>query len=572
MAAVAGYVLPSQLRAIPASQPTRLPLTQPARNPLPVLNPNVAMFGGGAPTPGPTPTPRVPNGITGYYDERNQIGPWFDMAHALPRSIDLGRILATVNVPMTVHSAYRRITTTWNSFVNGAGVGTTLTGPTPPQILSPNESTVGLVLVVGLDGAPVVDDTLDFGFTPTADTPVVPISFSRLVFFPIFPQDGMVETLGFLTDVLRSKNGTEKRASLRRVPRVTYKLKFRDEDGDGYLVRLHNSMLGRPGATWGIPLWHESTILSSAQSASDVIINVRSTDFRQFVAGGVAVVFAPGLAPDIFQIDSFTSTTITPVNPMVGDFPAGTLVMPVKLGKATNQQRGSRWPNHLGDLNVEFEILDILEDLSDLTAWGTLNSKPLVDDCNAIGRGSVREAIAADITVIDADTGLFDKFAFTANGRFQTPKQWAPQGIEKLWDVRALLYSLRGQQTSFYMPTNRDDLDPIADLNSGSDSLSVQFAGVGYVFGNGHRDWIRVTINDGTVYDREIIAVTSDTDQTEEYVQLSTTWPATHAFADVARVEFLQNMRLASDTVSLRYEPGRAGARVNIPLTSVLGE
>ena len=570
MAKVNGQLLGHPLQADSPVAPSSVPFDSPPRTPLPFITPEADLAG--PMVPGPTDPARVVNVLSGQVPDELQLMEWFDRAHALPRSIDLGRILATVNVALTVHNAYRRQTITWNSFVNGAGAGTTLTGPTPPQILNPQESTENLVLVVGTDGVPVVDDQLDFGFTPVADAPLIPITFSRLVYFPLFPQDGIVETLGFLTDVLRSKNGTEKRASLRRVPRVTLKLKFRDEDGTGELGELHNSMLGRPGSTWGIPLWQESTVLTSAQSASDAIINVRDTAYRQFIADGVAVVFAPGLAPDIFQIDSFTSTTITPVNPMVGDFPAGTLVMPVKLGLATNQQRGSRWPVHLADLNVEFELIDVLEDLSDLTAWGTLNSKPLVDDCNAIGRGSVREAIAADITVLDNDVGPFEKFAFTANGRFQTPKQWAPQGIEKLWDVRALLYSLRGQQTSFYMPTDRDDLTAIADLNSGSDSLSITYAGYSYVFGNGYRDYIRVTISDGTVYDREVTAVTQNAEQTEEYLVVGTTWPATHALADIVRVEFLQNMRLASDTVSLRYEPGRAGARVNIPLTSVLGE
>ena len=571
MAQVYGIRVPSPEAVIPASWPTRLPIDFPPLTRLPLADalPSVLPLSG-IPTPGPTPPARTILKIAGYQDERNQLNPWFGMAHALPRKIDLGRILATTNVPMTVHSAYRRGTTTWNTFVNGAGVGTSLSGPTPPQILSPHESTVGLVFTVLTDGVPVVDATLDFGFT-TGDLPIVPISFSRLVYFPIFPQEGIVERLGFLTDVLRSKDGTEKRASLRAVPRVTYKLTFREEDVS--LALLHHLLLGRPGARYGLPLWHESTVLTSPVVADDVIINVQSTDYRQFVAGGVAVVFREGLAPDIFQIDSLTATTITPVNPMVGDFPvARTIVMPVKLATAGARQRGSRWPVNLGQLSVEFEVSDILEDLSDLSGWPVLNSKPLIDDCNAIGRGSVREGIEADLVVLDGDVGPIEQFAFAPNAAFATTKQWAPRGIEKLWAVRQLLYGLRGQQTSFYTPTDRADMTPIADLVTASDSLSITYAGVGYVFGNGYRDWLRVTLKDGTVYDREIIDVTQNEAGTEEYLQLGTTWPATHPFADVARVEFLQNVRLSADTISLRYEPGRPGARVNVSLISVLGE
>lgn len=568
MAQINGLVLPFQIPAIAASIPTRLPMAFPPLNRLPwlVTLPTKST----PPLPGPTPPVPVPNKINGLYDERNQISPWFDMAHALPRRIDLGRILATTNIQMTVHSAYRSVTTTWNTFVNGAGAGTVLTGPTPPQILSPHESTVGLVLIIGTDGVPVVDDTLDFGFT-TGDTPFVPISFSRLVYFPIFPEEGIVEDLGFLTDVLTSKDGTEKRASLRAVPRVTYKLRFRDDDQT--MGRLRHFLLGRPGSTYGIPLWMESTVLTSPVAASDLIINVQSTDYRQFVAGGVAVVFRPGTAPDIFQIDSFTQTTITPVNPMVGDFPiAGTIVMPVKLATANNRQSGNRWPINLSQLSVQFDVRDALEDLSDVTAWPTLNGKLLIDDCNALGSGSVREGIAAEIVVLDNETGPLQKYAFVANGRYSTRKQWFPSGIANLWKIRQLLYALRGQQASFYMPTNRDEMIPIADLNSGSDSLSIEYVGYTYVFGNGYRDWIRVTLNDGTVYDREVIATTQNEAGTEEYLQLATNWPATHPLADVARIEFLQNVRLSADTIPLRYEPGRPGARVTVPVISVLDE
>lgn len=570
MARIYGLVSGHPLQADSPVAPSSVPFDSPPRTPLPYIYDDLRTFGG-SPAPGPVGPARVPNKISGLYHEALQLDQWFEMAHALPRSIDLGRILATTNVDMTVHNAYRRQTITWNSFVNGAGAGTELTGPTPPQILSPQESTIDLVLVVGTDGVPVVDDILSFGFT-SGDSAVVPIALSRLVYFPFFPQHGFTEELSFLTDVLRSKDGTEKRASLRRVPRVRFKLQFREEDDGGDLLTLHHFLLGRPASTFGIPLWHESTVLTTAQSVSDTVINVRQTDYRQFIAGGVGVVFRKGLAPDIFQIDSFTDTTITPVNPMVGDFPVGTLVMPVKLAKATARQRGSRWPVTLGQLAVEFDVLDILEDLADLSAWGTYNSKVLIDDYNAMGRGSVREAIEADVVVLDNGVGPLEKYTFAPNGRFVTQKQWAPQGISKLWDVRALLYSLRGQQASFYMPTDRDDLVAIADLSSGSDALSITYVGLIYVFGNGYRDHIRVTLYDGTVYEREIIDVSQNEAGTEEYLQLASTWPTTHAFADVRRIEFLQNVRLAADTISLKYEPGRPGARVNIPLTAVLGE
>lgn len=554
------------LPSFPANTPTRLPVPLAANQIVAAVWP-ARVSGGAGPQPGPKPPPPGPVALPAVFDQRTTIHPWFDEVHVTPRRLDLGRVLATTNIPMTVHNAYRKDTWTWNSFVNNAGAGTELTGPTPPQILSPQESTLGLVLVVTTDGVPVVDTTLDFGFTNGSLIPV-PIIFSRLVFFPFFPQEGFTEDLGFLTDVFESKDGTEKRASLRRFPRVTYDLRFREEDEE--LVAIQHFLLGRPGATYGIPLWHESTVLTSPVAADDIIMNVQDTRFRQFRNDGVGVIYDGRFVFDIFQIQSFTDTTITPVNPLVLDLPAGTRVLPVRLATTGPRQRGSRWPVSLGQVSFPFQVRDIEEDLSDVTGWPTYNGKLLIDDCNALGRDQVSENIAARLVVLDNDTGPRQQFSYPPNARYSSVKQWAPQGIEKLWNVRELVYALRGQQKSFYMPTNRNDLTPLEGLTAANDTLRVVYAGYNYVFGNGYRDHIRLTLADGSQITREVVDVGQNEAQTEETLMVDTDWVSTVPLADIVRIEFLQLVRFGSDRIRMRYEPGRPGARVEVPTISVL--
>ncbi len=552
------------------------PGNRPSWMPLPFAGANIdpadigqGLVAGPGPTIIPKPPPPTPQQIPFQFDQRTTIHPWFDEMHVVPRRLDLGRVLATTNIPMTVHNAYRTQTWTWNSFVNNAGAGTELTGPTPPQILSPQESTQALVLVVTTDGVPVVDTTLDFGFT-SGDLIPVPIIFSRLVFFPLFPEKGFREELGWLCEVFKSKDGTEKRSSVRRFPRVRYRLRFRLDGPE--LALLHNVLLGRPGATYGIPLWHESTVLSADVATDDVVIPVQDTRWRQFRDDGVGVIYDDRFIFDIFQIASFTDTVITPVNPVVLSLPKGTRVMPVRLATTPNRQSGRRFPISLGDMELAFDVRDVDEDLSDLSEWGTYDGKPFIDDCNAIGRGSVREGVQADLVVLDNDVGPRQQFSYEPNAKWGTQKQWAPSGIEKLWYIRQLLYALRGRQTSFFMPTNREDLKPIAPLAIGDKNLSIEYVGYNYVFGNGYRDNIRVTLVDGTQLTRKVDAAAQNEAQTEEYLTVDTNWPANVPVADIARIEFLQNLRLNTDSVTLRYEPGRPGARVSFPVTSVLGE
>lgn len=247
--------------------------------------------------------------------------------------------------------------------------------------------------------------------------------------------------------------------------------------------------------------------------------------------------------------------------------------MPVRLATTGNRQRGSRFPVKLANMDFAFDVRDIEEDLADLTEWGAYNGKPFIDDCNNLGRSNVQESVEAPrLVILDNDVGPVQQFSYAPNARFATVKQWAPQGIKKLWEVRELVYALHGQQVAFYMPTDREDLEPVVDPVLNDDILIVRYVSYNSTFGNKYRDHVRITLTDGTVYTREVLAVTQNEAQTEETLQLDDDWPANIPIGDIARVEFLQVLRLATDTIRFRYEPGKPGARVPIPVIAVLDE
>jgi hypothetical protein len=518
--------------------------------------------------PGPAPTPRVPNKINGLYVENLQLSPWFEMMHVQPKSIDEGRILATVNVPMSVHNAYRRTPINWTAFVNGGGIGTSLTGSTPPQTIRPQTSVTDLIYIIETDGVPVVDDELEFVFSDSS-TILVPVEFSRLFYFDWFPEEGYSEELGFLTEIMTSKDGTEQRHALRRYPRQKFRMEFREDGAE--LTRLLHTLLGRAGATWGIPLWHEATVLSASAAALDTVINVGSTDYRDFRTLGVAVIFQERGILDIMQIDSFTANTITAVNPLVNAYPKGTLVMPVRVAKTGGAQRGSRWPRRAARLSLEFTVEDVAQDLADTAGWPTLNSKVLIDDGNALGRsGTVREEVNADIVVLDPEIGSRAQFDFALLSRYVTRKSWYPSGIQKLWEIRQLLHALRGRQTSWYLPADRDNLVLTQDISLGANTFTIENAGVSYVAGVSSHEYVRVTETDGTQTTKKMLSSAASLDGLSETVTVDGTWPAGILIADVQRMEIIHKVRFNSDKIQIRYERGRPGARVTAPVTTVV--
>lgn len=550
-----------------ARGPVSVPFDYPGLTELPFLD-STHEAGTGAFTPGPTPAVRVPNKINALVPTALDLDQWFELPHAIPRRIDEGQVLSTINIPVTVHNAYRRTTITWNSFVNGAGAGSSMTGPTPPQTIQPQASisNASLIFVITTDGVPVVDDTLDYGFT-SGITLQNPIEFSRLVSFLFEPNGRVREELGFLTEIITSKDGTEQRRAMRRYPRQKFRYEFREEESE--LSRLIHTLAGRPGGTYGIPLWHESCVLSQAATALDTVLNVDSTAYRDFRVLGTAIIFSSLGLHDILQVDSFTANTITAVNPIVQSYPAGTRVMPVRIATTGTRQRGSRWPRRAGRLQVEFTVKDVDVDLADTSAFDTLNSKVLIDDGNGI-QGTSSIGVEAPIVVLDPDIGARSQYEFVPTGRMTGQKSWPPQGIQKLWEIRQLLHALRGRQISFYLPDDRDDLITTTDITVGANSFTIENAGMNYVLGTTAVEYIRFTESDGTVTTVKALSAAVSANLEEETVTIDGTFPATILAADVVRCEVIRKVRFDRDRIAIVYEPGRSGARVTNPVRTVL--
>lgn len=566
MAQIEGFLTSHPLWAASSTTPSWIPFDSPPRTPKPYVS--LSTIPGGNTQAGPADPPLPANQIRGFYNENFQLSPWFEMPHLAPTTIDEGRILSTVSIGISIHNAYRRTSLIWNSVVNGAGAGSELTGPTPPELIAPQGgiSNQDLVFVISTDGVPVVDDTLDFGFDD-GSLLQISVAFTRLVFFDIFPEAGIQEVLGFLTEILMAKDGTEQRHALRRFPRQKFRVEFRQENTD--MTRLLNLLNGRQGSVYGLPLWHESCVLSQAATALDTVLNVDSTAFRDFRNGGTAVVFTSREFNDILTIDSFTGTTITLVNPLVNSYPAGTLVMPVRLATTGPRQSGSRWPRRLTRLAVEFIVEDIDVDLADTSGWGMLNGKVLVDDGNAI-RGTVNEGIEASLVTLDPQIGVRKMFSFAPTGRYVSTKTWFAQGIEYLWEIRQLLHAFRGRQTSFYLPADRDNLNVTADIGTGVSLFVIDNASLSHVVGTTTYEFARFTEIDGTKTTVEMDTVEVSEDQLTETVNIVGTFPATILAANIIRCELIQKVRFDTDNFTINYEPGRPGARISAPIRTVL--
>lgn len=152
--------------------------------------------------------------------------------------------------------------------------------------------------------------------------------------------------------LLISLTGIEQRSSLFTWPRRTlnFSILF-DTYGQGaYLKRkffknLHN--------VWGVPFWEDKTTLTSQANFGQKILNVGSTQYRNFEVGGTCLIMQSENAFEAGEVDSFSSSQITLKENLVNTWGSGLEVYPVMKSRIKSGQGIEMLTSRIGRLNIE---------------------------------------------------------------------------------------------------------------------------------------------------------------------------------------------------------------------------
>lgn len=487
---------------------------------------------------------------------------WFERVHATPKSIELGNILTTVSREIEIYNAYREEDRTFTSATNNAGTGVSFVGlPSLPTTILSQDGAVFDVQISSI-GQPSIDGTLDFVLDIVSLS--IPITGERVVMFPFEPEQPIAEVLEGKTDIMTAVSGKEQRMSIREHPRQFFSMLFRIEDGN--IRHRAISRLFSWVGVFGIPVWFESRNLNAAVLSGETVLQVDTTnaDFRD---AGLCIVWTSPTEFDALEITSHTDTTITLTTPVTRDYGAGsTLVMPLRLAYPEENRNVQRYLNNLDDIEMAFTVIDNGVDLSDISAWPTHNGKVMLDDANVTGNSKrVADQIVQPLVVFDNETGNRQQLSTVPVGRYVMQKGFDGDGAAKIWKVRQLFHALRGSQVSFYIPTHYNDISLMQNLTIGSDLMDIAHMDyVTYINAQEPLKSIRVELNDGTVYTREVLSA-SEIDSTTERLVVDSTWPATVLISDVYRISFLRLSRFDRDQISfIHSRPGQATIRSQV--------
>ena len=282
----------------------------------------------------------------------------------------------------------------------------------------------------------------------------------------------VVEVLEWRTDVLPSRAG-EQRIALRPRPREIVTVRHR-LDALGMARAAELARTGFAG-DWNVPLWHMALQPDTdlAQGAMEILIDTTVSDFR---GGGLAAIAVDGKEVAPVAIASVEPDRLILAEPPGLQLPATNTaagrisVMPIREGMLTSPIEIARRRQGDGTVTASFLLRDAPE-IAPLVLPSYLG-RPVQTDPSLVRRpltASLRRAVeyvdnGFGPVVVEPIRDVFERGeALTLKARGPSARQ-----AQRRW-----LWSLRGRQASFWLPTWGHELQLRAVMTSGSVLMRV---------------------------------------------------------------------------------------------------
>lgn len=368
----------------------------------------------------------------------------------------------------------------------------------------------------------------------------------------------ITEVLEWRTDVLQSQAG-EQRIALRSRPREIVTFQHRCDT----LGMARAAELVRAGfaGEWRVPLWHMAVQPKAdlAQEATEIIVDTGVADFRVWDAVVLAV---DGREPSLAEIAAVEADRLILVEPLGAQLPGANVaasriaVAPVRQGLLSAPVEIARRRQNDGMVTATF----LLRDAPDLTApvlHSYLGRTVQIDP--SLTRSPITASLRRAVEYVDNGFGpvvvepLRDLFE-----RGEAIILKAQDAAER-WALRRWLWSLRGRQASFWLPTWGRELQLRAGMTSGSTLMRVSPVAelAGYV-----ARAILLEMPSGFRFRTITAAVAEGADH-----RLTLSSSLGEPVATGTRVHFLMLVRSDADRVQIQH--GAVTSEVTLPVVEV---
>jgi hypothetical protein len=462
-----------------------------------------------------------------------------------PVLIDAGSIITTTTYEINIFNGYfeeKEIIDITENEVEGID----LTALSFPYTLGPLVS-LSLTVTILPEGPPSINASYDFDFTGADDDISVDVIGSRLIILYYQYRNNLTEQLSWLTNILRSINGTNQRIRLRNAPRRQLSLEAYIPKSE--IIRINNNLYGQRDRDWGIPLFQEQRAITSIVTSGDSSINV-STEYGNFIEDGLGIIYENISNYEVFVIDSFTTSSISTNSPLQNNYTISSKVCPVEVSRLiSSPKRSITGCNSV--LSAKFESLNNYDNPEGEQSPTQYNSIDVLLDKEVFNIYTVTKNIDdtydKNINVIDFNTGKIDYFSYNNYVEITKNIRFFLDSLEDIWNFRIWLHRRAGKLRPFWFPSYEKDFRLVSEGALGN---TVEFINDNYQSQASLRDHVIVFKTDGNYLFRSI---------TDSELTIAGTTGITFDSSlgindtDVEKICYLGKYILNSDDVEFKY-------------------
>lgn len=363
--------------------------------------------------------------------------------------------------------------------------------------------------------------------------------------WPFCPVD-CTEAVSFYTDLLPAYSA-EQRIALRYKPRqgLAMRVEFETRQQLGRADALFRS---NAGGEWYVPYWPDALAVGDLSSgATSIAATTANRDYRTRI-----LVWEGETVNETVAVSSIGGSSISLSAGLSQDY-SDAYIVPVLTGYSLEGLQVQRGEFAVAD--ISFEVRDV-KDLG-ATSYPTYLSADVLTDRSYVV-SELSEGVSFPSVAVDSGLGrvVVERSINYLIGRASI--MFEDEAADR-WTRRTWLWSLRGRQKAFWLPTWNQDLTINSDIGSSDTAISVvNVAGLS----SADDRHIMIQKTDGTRYYRQITAAGSGT------ITINSALGAAVAAADIEVCCYLNLSRLDTDTIQFDHR-GTNFTRVSLPTVEV---
>lgn len=364
--------------------------------------------------------------------------------------------------------------------------------------------------------------------------------------WPFIPLNEMLETIESVTDVIRAYRA-EQRIRLTEIPRRRFNPNYIFSDTEYEKARA--MVRGRMPAAFDLPDWAFRYTVTAQAGATEIEFD---NTYPTLTSADRMVIIQSGEQYEELDVDSADASGVGLATPLSATY-VNAVLCPIASGRTLEGLSVEHSSSPMRPASMEWTCYGGV-DLADVGSTPSYRGDLLLTTRPRVGGSSHRELISHETDVVD--NGLAEPFFDTlVEQSTQTlAMTWQLDSRQEAWELRRLIYALRGQQRAFWLPDWNNGIRLASPASNGATVLSVN--SFGFVDGYGEGD-IFIRLRNGTQITRQVTGAAPGLGGTET-LTLASGIPQAIAPSDIEIFSLLFRMRQAQDSVEWvhRSSPG----------------